>query len=85
LLNAMTRLSVFQLQENAWQALEQGDAQQATRFLESAATRLFDMGHRELAQAAMLEVGRLSQGVDPTGEGRKKLRYGTRSLTTSSR
>ena len=80
LLNYVTRLSVFQLQERAWRALGSGDTAQASRYLEAAATRLFDLKHRELGQAAMLEVGRIARGRDPTQEGRKKLRYGTRSL-----
>lgn len=81
LLNYVTRLSVFQLQERAWRALSAGDSVQASHYLESAATRLFDLEHRELGQAAMLEVGRIAHGNDPTQEGRKKLRYGTRALT----
>jgi len=81
LLNVLQRLSVFQLQEHAWSALESGQQKQATRYLEAAATQLFNMGYRELGQAAMLEVGRISQGGEPTGTGRKKLRYGTRALS----
>lgn len=84
LLNLVARLSVFRLQEKAWQSIESGDTQQATRYLESAATHLFDMGYRELGRAAMLEVGRITQGTGPTVEGRKKLRYGTRSLSIPS-
>ncbi|HOT90530.1 MAG TPA: VWA domain-containing protein [Anaerolineae bacterium] len=80
LINHLARLAVFQLQERAWKALGAGNVRQATQYLEYAATRLFDMGQRDLGQAAMLEVGRLSHGGDPTKEGRKKLRYGTRGL-----
>jgi len=85
LLDRLARLSVFHLQERAWKALGVGDVRQATTYLEYAATRLFDMGHRDLGQAAMLEVNRLTHGGDPTKEGRKKLRYGTRSLTSPMR
>ena len=85
LLNRLARLSVFHLQERAWKALGAGDVHRATTSLEYAATRLFDMGHRDLGQAAMLEVNRLMHGGDPTKEGRKKLRYGTRSLTSPMR
>ncbi len=85
LLNRLARLSVFNLQERAWKALGVGDVHQATTCLEYAATRLFDMGSRDLGQAAMLEVNRLMHGGDPTKEGRKKLRYGTRSLTSPMR
>ena len=81
LLNVLARLSVFSLQEQAWRALESGDARRATQYLESAATHLFDLGYRELGRAAMLEVDRLSHGNDPTTKGRKKLRYGTRALS----
>jgi len=85
LLSALSRLAVFRLQERAWKAFEVGDAHRATALLESAATRLFDMGHRELARAAMLEARRVSQGGDPSSQGRKDVRYGTRSLSLSAR
>ncbi len=84
LLSIMSRLSIFQLQERAWTALEVGDAHEATHYLESAATHLFDLGYRDLGQAAMLEVARITQGHRPTSEGRKQLRYGTRALTIPS-
>ncbi len=84
LFNFLERISVFRLQEKAWIALEAGDARQATQYLQAAATRLFDLGYGDLAQSAMLEVGRLARGHTPTGRGRKKLRYGTRSLALPS-
>jgi len=85
LLSLLSRLSIFRLQEQAWQMLDSGDRRQATHFLESTATRLFDMGYRDLGHAAMLEADRVSHGAMPTSEGRKKLRYGTRSLTIPSK
>ena len=80
--NILSRLSAFQLQEKAWNALEDGEARTATSYLESAATQLFDLGYTELARAAMLEVNRISSGDDVTNKGRKQIRYGTRSLAT---
>ena len=80
LLNALSHVSVFRLQERAWKALDSGDPAQATQLLKFASTQLLDMGHRELSRAALLEAGRLAQGGAPTLGGRKKLRYGTRSL-----
>lgn len=85
LLNTLARLSIFRLQERAWRALESGQSEQATHFLQSAATHLLDLGYRELGQAAMLEVARLAQGHAPTHKGRKQLRYGTRTLSVPSR
>ena len=84
LFNFLERISVFRLQEKAWIALESGDAKQATSYLQAAATRLFDLGYGDLAESAMLEVGRMARGRTPTGRGRKKLRYGTRSLSIPS-
>ncbi len=81
IISLLSRLSIFRLQEQAWRDLEHGDVSHATRLLKSAATRLFDLGYHELAQAAMLEVNRVSLVGSPSSEGRKKLRYGTRSLT----
>lgn len=81
LLTLLSRLSIFRLQERAWRALDDGNTRRATQYLESAATHLFDLGYRELGHAAMLEVGRLSQGNEATTKGRKKLRYGTRALS----
>ncbi len=83
LVHVLARLAIFRMQERAWRAVESGDTPQATRLLESAATRLLDLGYRELGQAAMLEAGRIERGVDPSLEGRKKLRYGTRVLTAA--
>ena len=82
--NYLSRLNAFRLQENAWRALDAGDTKRATSLLEAAATQLFDMGYGDLAQAAMLEVGYIAQGGASTGRGRKKLRYGTRSLSVPS-
>ncbi len=84
LFNYLSRINAFRLQENAWRALDAGDTKQATSLLEAAATQLFDMGYGELAQAAMLEVGYIARGGTSTGRGRKKLRYGTRSLSIPS-
>jgi len=81
LLNTLSRLSIFRLQERAWQALERGDVKQATHLLESAATRLFEIGHRELGQVVLVEAERVQRGVEPTSRGRKQVRYGTRGLT----
>lgn len=84
LLNVLARLTVFRLQEEAWRALETGNSDQATHYLESAATHLFDLGYGDLGRAAMLEVSRISRGNDPTVKGRKQLRYGTRALSVPS-
>ncbi|HET92299.1 MAG TPA: VWA domain-containing protein [Chloroflexi bacterium] len=83
-LSILSKVTIFRMQERAWHSLDSGDLKTATRQLERVATRLFDLGEVQLARAAMLEAGRLSQGGAPTAKGRKELKYGTRSLTIAS-
>ena len=79
-LNALRKVTLYRMQEQAWAALDEGKVDQATRQLEMVATRLFDLGQDRLAQAAMLEAGRVARQGTPTAKGRKQIRYGTRSL-----
>jgi Ca-activated chloride channel family protein len=81
LVNALGKLAIFRMQEQAYEALESGDPTAASEKLEVVATRLLEIGELELANAARLESGRLARSglLSPTG--RKKLKYGTRSLT----
>jgi len=85
ILSALSKATIFRMQERAWDALDGGDVKAATRQLEMIATRLFDLGETQLARAAMLEAGRLAQSGAPTAKGRKELKYGTRSLTIAPR
>ncbi len=85
ILSALSKITLYRMQERAWDALESGDVNTATRQLEMVATRLFDLGEVQLARSAMLEAGRIAKGGDPTARGRKELKYGTRSLTIASR
>jgi Ca-activated chloride channel family protein len=85
ILSALSKATIYRMQERAWDALDRGDVRLATRQLEMIATRLFDLGETQLARAAMLEAGRIAQSGTPTAKGRKDLKYGTRSLTIASR
>jgi Ca-activated chloride channel family protein len=77
---ALGKLTVHRMQERAYQAVERGDTEGATRSLETLATRLMALGHSELAQAALAEADRLTRTGRLSGEGRMRLKYGTRSL-----
>jgi Ca-activated chloride channel family protein len=83
LVNALGKLAIFRMQEQAYDAIESGDVVKATQQLEKVATRLLDLGEVELANAARLEAGRLARTGSLSPAGRKKLKYGTRSLTIS--
>ncbi len=78
---ALGKLVIFKMQEKTLQDLEQGQIQRASQRLETMATRLLNIGEPELAKAALLEAGRLSRTGLLSPEGKKKLKYGTRSLS----
>jgi Ca-activated chloride channel family protein len=80
LVNVLSRLSIFRMQEQVWRALATSQIEDARRRLETIATRLLDMGEAELAHIALLEAGRIAQGGQMSSKGQKVLRYGTRSL-----
>lgn len=81
IITALGKLAIFKMQEKAMNDLEAGNIIAATQRLETMATRLLNLGETELARAALLEAGRLSRTGDLSAEGRKKIRYGTRSLS----
>jgi Ca-activated chloride channel family protein len=80
IVNCLSQLSIFRMQEQAWQALESGRREEAGQRLEMIATRLLDMGEKELAQMALLEAGRVAQGGRVSEKGHKAIKYGTRGL-----
>ncbi len=84
ILSALAKVTIFQMQEGALQALEKGDVAAATHRLETMATRLLDMGEHQLARAALLEAGRLARSGNLSPAGRKAIKYGTRSLILAS-
>lgn len=81
LVDKLGKVTLHRMQEHAWEAIERGEITAATRQLKMMATRLFDLGESQLAQAALLEAGRIAQGAQPSQKGRKELKYGTRSLS----
>ncbi|MEM7032355.1 MAG: VWA domain-containing protein [Chloroflexota bacterium] len=81
IITTMGKLAIYKMQEKAMQDLEKGNVAAATQRLETMATRLLNLGETDLARAALLEAGRLSRTGDLSSEGRKKIRYGTRSLS----
>jgi Ca-activated chloride channel family protein len=81
IVSAMGKLTIYKMQERAMADLEQGLIQPAVARFKAMATRLLDIGEVELARAALLEAGRLSQTGSLSSGGRKRIRYGTRGLT----
>jgi Ca-activated chloride channel family protein len=80
LLDALSKLMLYRLQDRAREAIEQGDVVQATKSLEYLATRLFEAGQEELGHAALSEAERVANTRVLSEEGVKRLKYGTRAL-----
>jgi len=83
--NALTRVVLFKMHERAIADLEAGRVDAATQRLETMASRLAAIGETELARMAMLEAGQLVHTGMLSPEGRKKIHYGTRALSLTSR
>lgn len=76
----LERLVAYRLQSSAWQAVEAGQVEEATRRLQMAGTRLFEAGQVELARTVQEEATRLLRSGQTSAEGRKRIKYGTRGL-----
>jgi Ca-activated chloride channel family protein len=76
----LERLVAYRLQAGAWQNIEEGNLEEATRRLQMAGTRLFDAGEVELARTVQEEATRLLRSGQASAEGRKRIKYGTRGL-----
>jgi Ca-activated chloride channel homolog len=76
----LERLVAYRLQATAWENMERGQIEEATRRLQMAGTRLFDAGEVELARTVQEEATRLLRSGQASAEGRKRIKYGTRGL-----
>lgn len=81
IVSTLGKLAILRMQEKTMHELEQGQSAQASQRLETMATRLLSIGENDLAQAALLEAGRLARTGQISAQGRKRIRYGTRSLS----
>ena len=82
LVSAVRVLNIYRLNEKVWDEVEAGELEMATQRMRHLSTRLLEVGEAQLAHQAHTEVMRLEKMGDMSEEGRKKLKYGTRSLFT---
>lgn len=80
LVKAMSRLSLYRMQEQARRELSNGEVEKATRRLQNLATQLLMSGEPELAHTVMLELKEIETGSLLNHEAKKKIKYGTRAL-----
>jgi Ca-activated chloride channel family protein len=80
IVQALSRLMLYRMQERAHKEIEKGNVMGATRQLNMLASNLLLQGERSLAQTILLEVESLQKQNTLTMDGSKKIKYGTRSL-----
>lgn len=80
IVNALSSLSLYRLQEKAREDVKEGNYNNATRRLQNIATHLISKGNRDLAKTIMQEVENLQNNNQMSELGKKKIKYGTRSL-----
>lgn len=81
---ALERVVAYQLQSRAWQAVTEGQIDDATKRLQMAGTHLFNAGEVKLAETVHAEATKLLQGGSASADGRKRIKYGTRGLMVGS-
>lgn len=81
IIDALSKLTLYQIQEKAQLALENGDVAQATQQLQFLGTRLIDMGEVDLGRQALAEAQHVAStrafSNDASG---KTIKYSTRAL-----
>ncbi len=80
ILNAMSHLTLYRLQEKARKEVESGNILEASRRLQYLATHLMAQGNRELAKTVLVEAEQIQRTSHFSKEGEKAIKYGTRGL-----
>lgn len=79
-IRAVRLLTLYRLNEQAWQEADSGKVDQAAARMQHLSTRFLEVGELQLAQQAEQEARRLSVSGKLSAAGRKQLKYGTRTL-----
>ncbi|MBA4374716.1 MAG: hypothetical protein C0401_00895 [Anaerolinea sp.] len=80
IINALSRITLYQMQERANLEVKNGDFQNAVNHLGCIATQLLAQGNKKLAKVALVEAEMLKNTKRYSADGDKQLKYGTRAL-----
>ena len=80
IVQALSRLTLYRMQEQAKADIAAGNFEQATRRLQNLATHLFSQGEKGLARTVLAEADRLEKEHTFSEQGEKRIKYGTRAL-----
>lgn len=84
ILSALSRLTLYRMQERARQDAEAGNYEAAARHLHNLATHLLAQGEHQIAKTALLEADQLERTHNWSANGNKEIKYKTRALLLSS-
>lgn len=80
IIQALSRLTLYRLQEQARLEVLAGAYDQASQHLQKLATHLLQQGNRDLARTVLLEAEIIQEKQNYSLEGDKRIKYGTRAL-----
>jgi len=80
ILQALSRLTFYRMQEKAHTEMKAGQVEKATQSLRNLARHLLSQGHQDLAQTVMLEAENVQRTRGFSPEGGKEIKYATRAL-----
>lgn len=84
LINAIGKLSLYRMQEQARQDIEAGDLVGAAKRMRMLATHLLSSGQKSLAQTVLLGAEEIKQAGMLGEKTGKQIKYGTRSIILES-
>ncbi|MBC8505758.1 MAG: VWA domain-containing protein [Anaerolineales bacterium] len=77
---ALSKLTLYRMQEQANKDIAEGDFIEASTRLKNVATHLLSQGESDLAQTVLAEAEQIKSSQNLSEEGKKRIKYGTRSL-----
>ncbi len=84
ILRALSRLTLYRMQERAREEVKAGRYENATQHLKNLAQHLLSQGEKDLAKTALLEANNLERMQSMSENGSKEIKYGTRALLLSN-
>lgn len=84
ILEALARVTLYRLQEQARKELAEGNVAKASQRLHALATHLLARGSNTLAKTVLEEAEHIRHSQRFTKEGDKRIKYGTRALALSA-
>ncbi len=84
ILSALSKLTLYRMQERARTAAEGGEYSSAARHLQNLATHLLSQGQNSLAKTALMEAENIEKMHAFSASGNKDIKYSTRALLLSA-